>query len=413
MTSRSTTTSPKRSHGQLVRRARTLAAKRSANYPFDARFGRLAGYRSFAFDGPGYGARIVTNPLQPGGEDATNLGSYLSLEGTSFQRLPGAGADDAPGGAFYSPTDGWLEGPVQITAARAPQRLASWPVSARAPFTAVAPAAGHRAGRPRRSGVGGRRRRRRRALQPGQGWQREFLLTSSGAVSSPTLRAVAWPEPNRAYAVGDLGAMWLWRAETGLWEKDPAAPPAGFQGNLDGIAFDPNEPRARLRGRAERGAAQVRQDLDPGRSCQNRSEGSAKVKIEAGKGRELHVRVAFAGSEAMVVAEHDLLVNDGSGWQVEPEVQALLASLPKRQLYTVAGLPNGGAVLAGRDVVLERDSAGAPWHFSEQPIVDETAVAASAYWKAQRCAPCCRSCPTSSTRRRWSCRRSNRTRRRR
>ena len=36
-------------------------------------------------------------------------------------------------------------------------------------------------------------------------------------------------------------------------------------------------------------------------------------------------------------------------------------------------------MLAGRDVVIERDSAGAPWHFSEQPIVDETAVAASAY----------------------------------
>ena len=49
------------------------------------------------------------------------------------------------------------------------------------------------------------------------------------------------------------------------------------------------------------------------------------------------------------------------------------------QLNVVAGLPNGGAVLAGRDVVLERNSAGAPWHFSEQPIVDETAVAASAY----------------------------------
>ena len=82
----------------------------------------------------------------------------------------------------------------------------------------------------------------------------------------------------------------------------------------------------------------------------------------------------------MVVAEHDLLVNSGSGWQVQPEVHALLASLPSApQLNVVAGLPNGGAVLAGRDVVLERDSAGAPWHFSEQPIVNETAVAASAY----------------------------------
>ena len=43
-------------------------------HPFGARFGRLAGYRSFAFDGPGFGSRIVTNPLAPGGEDSTNMG---------------------------------------------------------------------------------------------------------------------------------------------------------------------------------------------------------------------------------------------------------------------------------------------------------------------------------------------------
>ncbi len=40
-------------------------------------------------------------------------------------------------------------------------------------------------------------------------------------MSKPLLRGVAWPEPGRAHAVGDLGAMWLWRAETGLWERDP------------------------------------------------------------------------------------------------------------------------------------------------------------------------------------------------
>jgi len=39
-----------------------------------------------------------------------------------------------------------------------------------------------------------------------------------------TLRGVAWPEPKRAHAVGDSGAMWLWREETRLWERDPGAP---------------------------------------------------------------------------------------------------------------------------------------------------------------------------------------------
>ena len=133
MTSRSTTTSPKAKVTASWCDAHSPGGEALCTYPFGARFGRLAGYRSFAFDGPGYGSRIITNPLQPGGEDSTNMGSYLSLEGTTFQRLPGAGADNAPGGAFYSPTDGWLEGPVQITAtahAPAPGELAG--VGARA-----------------------------------------------------------------------------------------------------------------------------------------------------------------------------------------------------------------------------------------------------------------------------------------
>jgi hypothetical protein len=351
--------------------AHSTGGEALCTYPFGARFGRLAGYRSFAFDGPGYGSRIITNPLQPGGEDSTNMGAYLRLEGTTFERMPGAGADDAPGGAFYSPEDGWLEGPVQITTAVAPQRLASWPVSARAPFTAVAPAPDTAPGDPNAQALAVGADGVVARYTPGQGWQREFLLTGSGAVSSPTLRAVAWPEPDRAYAVGDLGAMWLWRAETGLWEKDPAAPPAGFQGDLDGIAFDPNNPAL---GYAV-GQSGALLKYDKTWTQEELPQGFQEANLTS---------VAFAGSQAMIVAGSDLLVsNEGSGWTVEPEVQKLLASLPSGagggQLNVVAGLPNGGAVLAGRDVVIERDSAGAPWHFSEQPIVDETAVAASAY----------------------------------
>ena len=113
--------------------------------------------------------------------------------------------------------------------------------------------AGHRAGRPGRAGAGGGRRWRGRPLHPRAGLAARVPADASGAVSSPTLRAVAWPEPNRAYAVGDLGAMWLWRAETGLWEKDPAAPPTGFQGDLDGIASTRRTQRSATRwGRAAR-----------------------------------------------------------------------------------------------------------------------------------------------------------------
>jgi hypothetical protein len=352
--------------------ARGSSGQALCEHPLGARFGRFAGYRSFAFDGSGYGTRIVTNPLLPGADDTTNLGSYLSFEGVSFTRMPGAGTDNAPGGAFYSPQDGWLEGPVQVTSAQQPARLVGWPVSARAPFTAVVTAPGSTPGDPAAQALAVGAEGAVARYIPGHGWEREFLLTGSGAVSSPTLRGVAWPEPNRAFAVGDLGAMWIWRGETGLWEKDPAAPLNGFQGNLLGIAFSPSNPAL--------GYA-----VGLGGTLLRYGKSWTQEELPSGFKEANFGSVAFAGSEALVTAEHDLLVNEGSGWKVQPEVHALLSSLPNvPSLNVVAGLANGGAVLAGHDVVLERDAAGAPWHFSEQPLVNDTAVAAAAYLEGSK-----------------------------
>ena len=91
-------------------------------HPFGARFGRQAGYRSFAFDGPGYGTRIVTNPLLPGGDDTTNMGSYLSFEGTTFTRMPGGGADNSPAAApSTAPATAGSKGPSRSTRPSSPR----------------------------------------------------------------------------------------------------------------------------------------------------------------------------------------------------------------------------------------------------------------------------------------------------
>ena len=122
---------------------------------------------------------------------------------------------------------------------------------------------------------------------PGVGWQPESLLTGSGARATPNLRAVAWPVPGFAYAVGDEGAMWMWRGSTGLWEPDPGAPPNLIRGNFTGIAFDPDEP--------ERGYAVGKQGLLLGYGKRWTQEA-----LPAGLSPETNITsIAFAGDEAI------------------------------------------------------------------------------------------------------------------
>lgn len=335
--------------------------------PLGVKLSRQIGYRSFAWPGSGAGSRIVTNPLDVGGGEESNRGTYLRLSGGSFERLPGAGGNFRAGGAFYNDSSGWLDGPVEVSAKAPPNRLHPWPVSLRAPLTAATTAPGTAPGALSSAALavgadGGVAR-----YVPGRGWQREFLLSSSGAVRKPILRGVAWPEPARAFAVGDLGAMWQWNASDSLWIADPGVP-IGFEGNLTGIAFDPANP--------DRGFA-VGKDgvlLRYGKSWEQDA-------LPAGfAGRDL-TSIAFAGREAIVAAGDDLLVEDGGGWHVDASAHALLRGAPGGQpyLYAVAGLADGGAVAAGRDIAIERDGGpGSPWRYSRQPIPGLTAIAAAA-----------------------------------
>ena len=337
------------------------------DHPLGFRFGRRAGYRSFAFDGAngGFGTRVVTDPLEPGGDDLSNDGTWERFDGQAFAREPGAAGNFHASGGFESADAGWLEGPVQVTAAPPPSHLADWPLSLRTPLLAVATAPGAAPGSLSSpalavGALGGVVR-----YTPGKGWTREFLLTSTGAVSAPLLRGVAWPEPGRAYAVGDDGAMWLWRSETGLWERDQAAPIA-FDGNLMGVAFDPGD--------AQRGYAVGRAGvlLAYGKSW-------SQEPLPAGFDQADFTSVAFAGRQALVAAGSDVLENDGGDWHVDAGLHALLARAPSSpRIVTVAGLPDGGAIAAGRGLVFERDGAGAPWHAASAPLPGDAVVAAAA-----------------------------------
>ena len=334
--------------------------------PLGIKFSRQLGYRSFAWPGGGFGTRVVTNPLDPGGGEETNRGTYLRFEAGQFVRMPGGGGNFRSSGAFSSVDSGWLQGPVEISGKSQPDLLRPWPIPLRAPLTAIASAPGAPQGSLSSGALAVGAEGAVARYVPGQGWQREYLTTSSGAVNKSTLRGVAWPEPTHAYAVGDRGAMWEWNADDGLWIADPGVP-IGFEGNLMGVAFDPANPS---RGYAvgKNGAL-----LGFGKSWETEP-------LPPGFAGANFTSIAFAGSEAIVAAGGDLLVNGGNGWQVDASAHALLHSVPNAnpQLYAVAGLPDGGAVAAGRDVAIERDGPGQPWHFSDQPLPGSTAIAAAA-----------------------------------
>jgi hypothetical protein len=336
--------------------------------------------RSFAWPGTGaegdFGTRAITGVGQ---------GAMLIFEHGEFRREPLSGnGGSAAGAALMSPEEGWLGPSYRLTREPVPSGLQPWPVPFRRPLLAVAPqpgaAVGSLSSQALAVGAAGEVAR----YLPGLGWQAESLLTGSGARATPNLRGVAWPTPNFAYAVGDEGAMWMWRASTGLWEPDPGSPPNLIRGNFTGIAFNPEDP--------EQGYAVGKQGL-----LLEYGKRWTQVKLPEGLSPEINITsIAFAGHEALAtwmlqvpstrstLAEYigGLIVNDGSGWRAEEGVGTALSEVEKGirgfAARRVAALPDGGAVVVGlRGAVVEREAAGDPWHAVPGPLLGyPSAVAA-------------------------------------
>ncbi len=338
-------------------------------------------YGSFAWPGSSAedpGTRIIARSSE------SNL-LELSAGGSEggFTATPAAGMSSA---VFDSPGQGWLDVArqtggtadfqgqsqlLEVTSQPQGDRLQETPVPFRRPLLAVAQAPGSAPGDPGAQaiavGVEGEIGR----YVAGQGWSSEALYNSAGEVIHPTLRGVAWPEPERAYAVGDSGAMWVWRAATGLWEPDPARDP-NFVGSLTGIAFSATDPN--LGYAVGKGGVLLRY----GKTWEQQPlpEDLQSVNFTS---------VAFAGNEALATFRYvdgqfesgGLAIEDGTGWHLDPGVTAL-AGQPV--LSKVAGLPDGGAVAAGPGVVIERDRPGGPWRFS-QPLPEARNISALAAYR--------------------------------
>ncbi len=338
--------------------------------------------RSFAWATGGFGERVITGFAD---------GVSLRLEGTEFRSVLALGGSSAPadvggtfGAAFSGSREGWLGQenlPVHLTLTPAASRLTPWPVSFHDALLALAPQPDVPVGSLSSEALAVGDQGEVARYRPGQGWLPESLLGAGGRRETPRLRSVAWPTPSRAYAVGveetrDEGQMWLWRAETGLWERDPATP-QNFRGSLLGIAFDPGET---ARGYAVgQGGVLLRygKTWTQERTCEAGVPQPCLPPEVAGAN---FTSIAFAGSEAIVAYrklpdpsrdsyEGGLIVNDGSGWQLDQgAAQAMGADVP----WAVAALPDGGAAVvasgAGEGArIYEREAAGAQWQATATP----------------------------------------------
>ena len=179
-------------------------------------------------------------------------GASLRLAGHDFVPVLALGSSQRPndvggsrGAAFASADEGWLGNrllPVHIT--ETPGTRPDPALSGAVPQGADRGRAGTRRGS-RCSGLAGRRRRRRRrgrALRTGRRLEAGKPLRRRTARSAaPDLRAVAWPtcEPRirRRRTRPDVDVA----RRNRLLGTGPREPP-NFDGNLLGIAFDPNNP---------------------------------------------------------------------------------------------------------------------------------------------------------------------------
>lgn len=329
--------------------------------------------RSYAWPGAGgFGERVVSGLRD---------GRLLRLSGSEFDVVNSLGGKTGAefGSAFTGSQDGWLGAeqlPVHVTTHEDAKssRLSPWPVPFRYALTALAPAPGAAVGAEGSEVLAVGDRGEVARYHPGQGWFPETLPAPNGERATPRLRAVAWPTPNRAYAVGDTqngaGQMWLWRGETGLWEKDPAVP-VNFRSNLLGIAFDPDE--------SSRGYAvgQGGTLLSYGKTWTQEPEEDIPP---AARGASF-TSIAFAGSEAIVAWRKllhlgqdaytgGIIVNNGSGWHEDAGAAEVLGTA--RVPWAVAALPDGGAAFTAGSpteggTIYERNGPGAPWQAFPYP----------------------------------------------
>lgn len=366
-----------------------------------------AAYRSFAWPGASAsdpGTRVITGLPNRG---------MLKLAAGAFAYAVGPGGSDgaAPGAAaFSSPTAGVIADDTDTEAARdgagqsqvftlsteaPPPAAASEPVPFPHPLMAVAMAPGAEPGNPDAEAIAAGADGELAHYIPGIGWRQDpvdiseglslehdpdsgkGVVRTLGAGPLPTFHAVAWPTTEKAYAIGDRGTVWEWSPEDPVWGREPGQ--RLFEANFYGIAFSPVDPSVGYLVGVDNILSHTEKSWSP----------SNPPEAVRGPSGTDYTSIAFAGSEALVTYRSadvggGVIVKPADGdWEVDTEIAGLLASLhlgADEGPTKVAGLPDGGALVAGPGYVLKREGPEAHWEFAP-PLPEAKSVAALAAFR--------------------------------
>jgi hypothetical protein len=344
---------------QLV--ARYDAAAQTVTGSWCDSFGRVSGCGA-AFGNAAVPQRVFQTPAGPVG---VALGSNFvhTYRYGEWTRSAAPGFTAGPGNALLTgPEDGWLAGGVafgRLAAARLPDAMATWPQANRTTLLSVALPPGATAGVDEPGALAVGLDGTALGYDPGAGWQIQDTPARSNRLP---LRSVAYAGPSSAFAVGGGGLILHW--DGSAWSEDPQSTKltgselqsVAFDGAGQGWAVGRFATILHYDGSAWREDRPPQDDVDAGATISS---------------------VAVAGRDVYAISGGSLIERGGDGqWRQVPGSQ--LPDGADGDLRVVAGLPDGGAVVAGRSVVLVRQRAGAAFEYADQPI-DGIAVAAAAF----------------------------------
>ncbi len=281
------------------------------------------------------------------GDEAVNVYSH----GT-WTRVVTPGYTPERGESFTEPNSGWLGGDQAVGkwSTGHASALTSWPLPDRWPLTSVAlpPSSEGLAGESGALAVG--LNGASLHYESGVGW---LVATTPPRARHINLLGVAFAGPSSAFAVGQFGVILHWNGTS--WNEDPQSISL-TQAQLNSVAFAPS---------GEGWAVG-----DQGTILHyNGEQWTAEEPPPADSGGDI-TSVAVAGTEVFAVAGGNLITR-GSGGHWEAVEESLLPGAPSLvpgHLRLVAGLPDGGVVVAGDAVLLVREAPRRSFQYASQPL---------------------------------------------